>query len=108
MSNAGSSRIRSPIPSARPLTTVNNSLKTNIVQDSSSNEDLDVDIVNAPRHADTSKDGIKVELFYGNRKKLGYFLTQLKITFKLNPTRYTKAEDKVIFTAIYLKGAAFY
>ena len=108
MSNVGLSRIRSPIPSARPLITLNNSLKTNIVQDSSSDEDLDVDIVNALGYTDTSKDGVKVELFYGNREKLGYFLTQLKITFKLNSTRYTKVEDKVIFTAIYLKGAAFY
>lgn len=87
---------------------MNNSSKTNIVQDSSSDEDSDVDMVDAPGHTDTSKDGVKVEPFYGNREKLGYFLTQLKTTFKLNPTRYAKAEDKVMFAAMHLKGAAFY
>ena len=107
MSDAGSSRIRSPAPSARPLTTLNNSSKTNIVQDSSSDEDSDVDMVDAPGFADTSKDGVKVEPFYGNRGRLGYFLTQLKTTFKLNPVKYAKPEDKVLFAAMHLKGPAF-
>jgi hypothetical protein len=53
------------------------------------------------------KDEVKVEPFYGERFKLIPFLLQLKVVFKLNPDKYDKDIDKVIFVAMYLKGLAF-
>ena len=54
-----------------------------------------------------NKDGLKIEHFEGNRAKLGFFLTQLKAVFKLQPNKYPRPADKVLFAAMQLRGPAF-
>ena len=56
---------------------------------------------------DDKKDSVKVDHFHGHRDKLSAFLIQLKMVFKLKPTKYANNEDKVMFAAMHLKGPAF-
>jgi hypothetical protein len=58
-------------------------------------------------HAEDRKDGLKVDPFYGNGNKIDTFLIQLKVVFKLNPTKYATGEQKVMYAAMQLKGDAF-
>lgn len=72
-------------------------------------EDSDIDMVDTPTSViiRDKKDEVKVELFHGERSKLIPFLLQLKVMFKLNPDKYEKDSDKVMFAVMYLKGPAF-
>ena len=55
-----------------------------------------------------SKDDLlKTELFYGDRSKLKYFLTQLKAMFKYQPSKFSDGKSKVLYAAMHLKGPAF-
>jgi hypothetical protein len=56
---------------------------------------------------DDRKDALKVDLYYRDRNKLSAFLIQLKLIFKLNPTKFDTGSSKVIYAAIHLKGSAF-
>ena len=76
MSNAGSSRIKSLIPSAAPMGKLTNTLKTNLGK---TLEDSDLEIIDAPNIVGYNllrggKDNVKVEYFYSNRAKLDTFL----------------------------------
>jgi hypothetical protein len=53
------------------------------------------------------KDDLKINKYHGDRKALNYFLTQLKVVFKLRSTQYPNAQAKVLYAAMQLKGPAF-
>ena len=53
------------------------------------------------------KDEVKVDYFTGKHEHLNAFLIQLKLVFKLNPSKYATGPSKVIFAAMHLKGNAF-
>jgi hypothetical protein len=52
-------------------------------------------------------DRVKVDPYYGRRDKLGEFLIQLKLLFKLDPDNYDTGEKQVMKAASLLKGPAF-
>lgn len=90
MSNAGTSRVKSPAPSAKPLGNFSNTSKLSITPN-----DTDTDITDAPAYGAVAfggKDDVKVEPFYRDRAKLISFLTQLKVVYKLNPSKYKEAK----------------
>jgi hypothetical protein len=105
MSDAGSSRLKSPTLSARPLGNLTNTSKTNI----SVKDDSDIIMMDTPGLViiRDKKDEVKVEPFHGERSKLIPFLLQLKVVFKLNPDKYDRDTDKAMFAAMHLKGPAF-
>ena len=76
MSNAGTSRMKSPTLSVAPIGSLTNTLKTNLGK---TPEDSDLEMVNAPDMVGYDllrggKDNIKVEYFYSDRAKLNTFL----------------------------------
>jgi hypothetical protein len=54
------------------------------------------------------KDGLKIELFYGDRAKLGMFLVQLQAVFTLRPNDYSTHPTRVLYTAMYIRGSTFH
>ena len=54
------------------------------------------------------KDGLKVELFYGDRAKLGMFLVQLQAVFALRPNDYNSHPARVLYAAMHMRGSAFH
>jgi len=47
------------------------------------------------------------DLFHGERTKLRAFLAQVKLNFKLNPTKFDTAQKKVMYVANLLRDGAF-
>jgi Retrotransposon gag protein/Zinc knuckle len=56
---------------------------------------------------DTSRDGVKVDFYYGDRSKLRAYLTQLKTAFAVRPAKYKKEHMKVLWASSYLRGDAY-
>ncbi|KAL2008095.1 hypothetical protein VTN00DRAFT_8077 [Thermoascus crustaceus] len=49
---------------------------------------------------------VKPNLYYGNRKKLQTFISQLELYFFFNPHKFPNKERKVMFAATYLQSTA--
>ena len=52
------------------------------------------------RDNNNSKDNIKVDFYYKDRSKLKTYLIQVKLAFKLRPSKYEEELDQVIFTTL--------
>ncbi|SLM35925.1 Zinc finger, CCHC-type [Lasallia pustulata] len=60
-----------------------------------------------PGHRDRDDDRVKVELYWGDKGKLRFFLTQLRAFYTLNRNRYSDAKSQVLYAGLALRGNAF-
>ena len=71
----------------------------------SRNRDPVIQQIHAPP-APRGPDAAPPKSFTGNRSDLRNFLSQVKMVFQLQPSRFQTERQKVIYTATYLQGAA--